>query len=416
VVALTAGPASAAPTVVTDEASLFTAWQNDTSIQLANDITLDCSIGELDRTTTNGDVVLDGQNHTLTENCSSSGTRETLEVSSGDDNVTVQNLTLTANGADNIGAIEMEGGTGGLTLNGVTMTNNHNHGGGAVEVTNDGTADLTVINSTFMNNASCGSNGGAIEYRTGGNVVISGSTIANNQSGDDGGAIALDNNSHDLTVTNSTITGNTALNVGGLEVDHGNATLTYVTDVNNTTGVPLVCPASASASPSDDDNAAAETPDKHPHDAAPQAVGDTPANLRVSAPDSMLTTFASVIAQPHGGPNCGDFSTPTVALTNTVSNGFNFADDTSCGLTGTGDSQVATNDPLLGGLGDNGGRNPTLLPQTGSPLSDKVPLASCQAGAGITIDERKLPRPSGAGCDIGAVEVQVAVLAARFTG
>ncbi len=38
----------------------------------------------------------------------------------------------------------------------------------------------------------------------------------------------------------------------------------------------------------------------------------------------------------------------------------------------------------------------------GSPAIDAIPLASC---AGISSDQRDFPRPSGAGCDIGAVEV-----------
>jgi Right handed beta helix region len=421
-IAFSATPVAAA-TVVSTPADLVSAWSTATSIQFANDITLTCATSQLNRSSTNGDVIVDGQGHTLSETCA----QATMVVTGGADSVTVQNLTLTTDGTPFAGAIEMDGGTGNLTLNGVTMTNNHNTGGGAVEMTDNGSGNLTVQNSTLMNNASCDSNGGAIEYSPGGNVVISGSTIANNQTGSDGGAIAMDGSSNNLTVTNSTITGNTANRVGGLEVDHGNLTLTYVTDVNNTTGVPFLCPVAAGSAP----NTNSEPADPPPAKAEP-GVGSQlitvvhPANLRVDQTDDSgqgvkkLTTFGSVIAQPHGGPNCGDFAGPTTGpLTNTVSNGWNFADDTSCGLTGTGDSQVSTNDPLLGALTNNGGRNPTLLPQTGSPLIDKIPLASCPAGAGITIDERMLPRPSGPGCDIGAVEIQVAaaiVITPKFTG
>jgi hypothetical protein len=431
-IAFSATPVAAA-TVVSTPAELATAWSTATSIQFANDITLTSATQcNLERTATNGDVTVDGQGHTLTQTCIG----PTLEVTGGADSVTVQNLTLTTNGTDNAGGIEFEGGTGNLTLNGVTMTNNHNHGGGAIEMGNDNSAtgNLTILNSTLSNNVSCSSlfdsaNGGAIAYQAGGNAVISGSTIANNQSGGDGGAIAMHADSHNLSVTNSTITGNTALNVGGLEVDHGNLTLTYDTITNNTTGVAFACPAAAGSAPNTNSEPADPTPAK-----AEPGVGSqlliipvvTPANLRVDQTNTSgdgifkLITFGSVIAQPHGGPNCGDFTSPTTGpLTNTVSNGWNFADDTSCGLTGTGDSQVATNDPLLGALTNNGGRNPTLLPQTGSPLIDKIPLASCPAGAGITIDERMLPRPSGPGCDIGAVEIQVAaaiVITPKFTG
>ena|SRR5688500_450479 len=98
-----------------------------------------------------------------------------------------------------------------------------------------------------------------------------------------------------------------------------------------------------------------------------------------------------------------------------TSNGWNFSDDASCEFTNTalGDRESA-GDPLLGGLAADG----TRTPLTGSPLIDAIPLASCQAdgAAGITTDQIGNPRPSGAGCDIGAVEVQVAPVVVRFTG
>jgi hypothetical protein len=119
--------------------------------------------------------------------------------------------------------------------------------------------------------------------------------------------------------------------------------------------------------------------------------------------ESSLTSFASVVALPLGGPNCGNGSNP---LTNTVSNGYNFSDDTTCGFAGTGDRQNA-GDPQIGALANNGGPTQTRLPADTSPLVDGVPLAQCQAdgAAGVTTDQRGITRPQGAGCEIGAVEV-----------
>jgi predicted outer membrane repeat protein len=112
-------------------------------------------------------------------------------------------------------------------------------------------------------------------------------------------------------------------------------------------------------------------------------------------PTSLVGTMAVsavVVDAPAGSAAC------SVPLT---SYGFDVADDATCGLTAPGDLQGV--DPLLGALADNGGPTRAHLPLLGSPLLDAIPLAapSCTA---FTADQRGLPRPTGAGCDIGAVE------------
>jgi hypothetical protein len=60
-----------------------------------------------------------------------------------------------------------------------------------------------------------------------------------------------------------------------------------------------------------------------------------------------------------------------------------------------------------------------MLPASTSPLLDAVPAASCQAdgASAVTTDQRGVTRPQGTGCDIGAVEVAVAVpVDPSFTG
>jgi hypothetical protein len=115
-----------------------------------------------------------------------------------------------------------------------------------------------------------------------------------------------------------------------------------------------------------------------------------------------LVVFGTVITGPVGGPNC---FTAGPAMTQ----GWNYSDDTSCGFTDTanGDNQAPGNNPLLGALGDHGGPTPTQLPSRSSPLVNAIPVGSCQAGAaaGVTVDQRGIARPQGAGCDIGSVEV-----------
>jgi hypothetical protein len=93
----------------------------------------------------------------------------------------------------------------------------------------------------------------------------------------------------------------------------------------------------------------------------------------------------------------------------TSSLGYNHATDGSCGLTGLGDTQNG-GDPLLGAVADNGGLTPTRLPGPGSPLIDAIDLGGCGDPSPAT-DQRGIARPQGAGCDIGAVEVEGSVQA-----
>ena len=61
-------------------------------------------------------------------------------------------------------------------------------------------------------------------------------------------------------------------------------------------------------------------------------------------------------------------------------------------------------DPLLGALGDHGGETPTLVPSQGSAALDAAQAAACPGN-----DQRGGSRPTGTGCDIGAVERAVPI-------
>jgi hypothetical protein len=271
-----------------------------------------------------------------------------------------------------------------LTLNNViisggNLTGNNGINGGAIATT----GAVTVTNSTLTNNTTTASNenaaGGAIS--AGGAVTVTNSTLTNNTATGGpnglgaGGAISAGGA---VTVTNSTLTKNTATTTNtttattrGGGVDALNVTLVYATVVQNT------APTGANLDPT----ATAPAP-------------------------STLTSFGSVVAQPSGGANCAGFNS-------TTSNGFNFSDDTSCAFNKSTDHQGAGNNPQLGGLAANGGPTNTMVPDPGSPLIDAIPDpgGGCPAAPTITTDQRGLPRPSGPGCDIGAVEVQVAAQA-----
>ena len=291
--------------------------------------------------------------------------------------LTVDGLTITGATSGSLGGGAI-GSAGAVTVTNSTITNSHaGEGGGGIF----GTLSVSVTNSTIAHNTSDLFGGGI--YSPGGPVTVTNSTItanADNQSGT-GGLAGIP-----VTVTNSTVTNNTdvGINVLGLTGGTGVLTLVYST-----------------------------------------VTGNTGANLAESGgqghlPETLIM-FGSVVALPESGGigtpvNCGP------GFTTTTSHGFNFTDDSTCGLP-AGETHVGVS-PQLGGLASNGGPTQTLLPQTGSPLIDAIPSAACQTAplaTGITTDQRGLPRPDSfsPNCDIGAVEVQApapTALTAAFTG
>jgi len=400
--ALTAGPAAAV--TVSNEAELQTAFANgaETSIALANSIDLTCAGGgDLDRDSATP-LTIDGNGFTIRQTCAG----ERVIEKNGTGSLTLNAVTITGgtNSSGNGGGIKA---LGSVTLTNSLVTGNTtaaNGGGlatdiGTLNITNSRVTDntagfdggganaqggaLNVTDSTFSGNTSTNGGGGAAfrDGSSGGDVMLVRSTFTGNHAPKPGEGTGGIDSLRSLTAINSTVTGNSGAG-GGLSVAGTglNLTLVYATVAGNT------------------------------------SIGDGAANLSMAS--GTIVPFGSVIASPQGGPNC-DF-----AAAGTNSNGFNFTDDASCGLGGTGD--VQDGDPGLGALADNGGPTQTMLPVAGSPLIDAIPAGSCQAdgATGITTDQRGLPRPSLNGCDIGAVEVQVGPPTAavpvaavpRFTG
>ncbi len=74
----------------------------------------------------------------------------------------------------------------------------------------------------------------------------------------------------------------------------------------------------------------------------------------------------------------------------------------ACDLQNDENGNIIGEDPLLSLLQDNGGYTLTHLPQFLSPVIDSGNLEGCPA-----TDQRGVVRPSGIGCDIGAVEVVI---------
>ncbi len=284
-----------------------------------------------------------------------------------------------------------------VNISNSTLSNNFvmNGYGGGIYV---GGGTLNVIDSTFSNNnadvESLGDlslGGGAIQNNDG-TVNISGSTFKENSVTShtaDGGAIyngdydatligannevggTPDDKLDILNITNSTFYGNYLQNNSGLPTS-GNAagairsssilTITHSTLSNNDSGTPGV-------------------------DAAAGAVTIT---------DGYATYTNNIFANSTGAdcavrlPISGQTSVGNLIENNAPLYGW------GCGI------PVESGDPLLGPLQMNGGPTETMAPGIGSPAIDMA--ASCEAAA----DQRNVlrPQPSGASCDLGAVEVE----------
>ena len=303
-----------------------------------------------------------------------------------------------------------------LTINDLTITGGTSTrgGGGGIRVDSSllsadapsaqQTLDQLVIrNSSIVGNCTS-SNGGGFKMNTEGEVTIINSTIAGNASSNVGGGFS---HSHtgDVLMVNSTVTGNSSEDHAGVDVRGGNFTALYSDIVGNTAGV---------SSGSCGVDRASVDPEDEPVSGAFVAA----ANVFVN-PEFDFFAFGTVVAKPGEAANC---SAETSSL------GYNFADDESCAFLDPSDKQGTGSgfDPMLGTLASNGGPTQTLLPQTGSPLIDAIPKASCgaadvEAGFAITTDQRGFVRPDVVNqkCDIGSVEVQTEVppvIQPTFTG
>jgi hypothetical protein len=255
-------------------------------------------------------------------------------------------------------------------------------GGGAIQ--NTGT--LTVRDSTFAANAAGGvgtgsgdgiGSGGAIDNTTGASLTVSGSTFGSNTAGGDGagavdsgdgsgGAIA---SAGPTMITNSTFTANTAGGIAGAGGFSGQGTGGAI-DVIGSTATLIN-----------------DTIDANSVGSAPTSSG-----AGINATGTVIAR-STIVSGNTGAPNCH----ASLAITSDRSLE-GPAGQTSCGL------DLASADPLLQPLADNGGPNETQALGAGSPAIGAVPLASCPT----TTDQRGLPRPDSgdSGCDIGAYEVQ----------
>jgi hypothetical protein len=220
----------------------------------------------------------------------------------------------------------------------------------------------------------------------------------------------------DLTLVNSTVTGNIANAHSAIAAENGEGVLTlvYSTIVDNIETTDECV--NEGVAPDAAQDLGEDEPEEPDGDVGALEAGE-PANLLVED-GYTFRSFGTVIAGPIGNatptPNCE--IEPGVIV---ESAGYNFSDDATCGFTNvaTGDRENAGS-PGVGALASNGGPTQTMLPNSGSPLLDWIPLGACGggndlAGFPVTTDQRGVGRPQGPGCDVGAVEVEFVL---SFTG
>ena len=248
-------------------------------------------------------------------------------------------------------------------LSGVTIT------GGGLGVYVVG-AELTLDRVTISGNASVSSAniaGVGMRIDTGSKVLIKRSAIIQNtgtQTGGFGTGAGIYSSATQLDIRSSTIADNTMTSSstaygGGIYVNQGTASLQHVTLSGN--------------------RATSST--------AAQAGG----NLFIAGGASATTTDSIITSgiSSAGYENCGP-SKP-------VASGRNLDSGTTCAL---GAGQLSSTAAQLGSLGSAGGQTDGLLPALTSPVLGQA--TTCPDDG---VDQRGAPAPTGAGCDIGSVEL-----------
>jgi hypothetical protein len=282
------------------------------------------------------------------------------------------------------GAISSNNSRAALTVDRSTFTGNTAQEGGGI-FTQSATS---ITNSTFTGNTATLFGGGALVTAVG-TTTVTGDTFSAN-SGPGGGAI---DNDATVKITDSTFTGNSAgANGGGALQNFGVMTVTYSTVANNTSqfGANL-----------------------HNDPVAPASVTGPVFNpalrgrsLAALAQASSLTVKASIVSGGISGANCSG----SAAFTD---GGYNVDSGTSCGFLTANHSKDNAN-PNLGPLAANGGPTRTMALPSGGPALNAVPSAA--SGCAGSTDQRGIPRPQGAGCDIGAYERTLSGAVKGFKG
>lgn len=276
-----------------------------------------------------------------------------------------------------------------VTLSGLTIANGYVYNNAGAGIVSD-SAELTIESSVMSGNRVASSVviagwGGAVATDSG-SLTVSNSTITGNHvdySGTARGNVAPEGGwgggiyvgpTTDAVISNSTISGNSAKYGGGVAFDESGNTL----DINNST----------IAGNNAGDNGGGIY---HKYDSGGRGL---------SAAVQIVSTIVSGNTSPNG--NDKDIGGGPVSA------GFSLIQDPGGTTVNASGPNIIGQDPQLGGLANNGGPTPTLLPAATSPALDKG------TANGLTIDQRGQVRTKddpalanaagGDGTDIGSVE------------
>lgn len=243
----------------------------------------------------------------------------------------------------------------------------HNRGSAGGGIFNAG--KLTLVNCTVSENTATGGDtylecntGGGIKNMVGVATLIN-STVSGNTARGKGGGLHIACQGT-LVLVNSTISGNnTNANGGGIYLD-GVGEFTNSTVANN---------------------GANSGGGIHIDGTREQEVVRGLLNYT----NTLIADNAASFAK-YGIADCllGDYASVGTNINNLVEDG-------NCDPAHSGDPQLAP-------LDNNGGDTQTHAPSPDSPAVNAIPASECI----VDTDQRGLPRPYGAGCDIGAVELQ----------
>ncbi len=236
-----------------------------------------------------------------------------------------------------------------LTVTDCTISNNKGAGSGGGGINTQGAATLIGIDSTISNNTS-GNAGGGIAANS--LVSLTGCTISGNSSGAGGGILAF---SSAMTLTNCTVSGNTAINGGGgiYETYHNTVLKLIDTTVSGNTA-------------------------------------NTGGGIDNPTVGGGSFELGNTIVSANSATTNPDF-----AGTINTDDGYNLLGTALSGTT----SDVFSDTPLLGPLGNYGGPTQTMLPMAGSPA-----IAAGNNTGGPSTDQRGITRVTSTGGDIGADE------------